>query len=159
MNTEIKPFCGESLSGSDIDQMVALFKQLDSDEIVDYGKLGLRMTEVEDFYFADKIENDVGFIAVCNGKIVGMVSNVDADEYENAMYVSRLVVDNNYRGNGIGRQLIERAVKNNNARGKRTMLNVSARNDAALALYKSIGFVIHSQTMVSTDDQTKRNNT
>ena len=149
MKIEIKPFHGDALTKEDLDQMVALFRRLDNDEIADYGNIGLKMEEVGDFYLADKIEEDSGYIAVCDGKIVGMVSNVEADEYENAMFLSRLVVDKNYRRKGIGRRLMERAMKNNDARGKRTMLNVSVRNDAALSLYKSLGFVAHSQTMVS----------
>ena len=149
MKIEIKPFHGDALTKEDLDQMVSLFRQLDNDEIADYGSIGLKMEEVGDFYLADKIEEDSGFIAMCDGKIVGMVSNVEADEYENAMFLSRLVVDTNCRRKGIGRMLMERAMKNNDARGKRTMLNVSVRNDAAFALYKSLGFVVHSQTMVS----------
>ena len=149
MKIEIKQFHGYALTKEDHDQMVSLFRQLDNDEIADYGNIGLKIEEVGDFYLADKIEEDSGFIAMCDGKIVGMVSNVEADEYENAMFLSRLVVDTNCRRKGIGRRLMERAMKNNDARGKRTMLNVSVRNDAALSLYKSLGFVVHSQTMVS----------
>ena len=149
MKIEIKPFHGEELTKEDLDQMVALFRQLDNDEIADYAKIGLQMEEVGDFYLADKIEEDSGFIAMCDGKIVGMVSNVEAAGYENAMYLSRLVVDTNCRRKGIGRRLMERAMNNNNARGKRTILNASVRNYAALSLYKSLGFAVHSQTMVS----------
>lgn len=149
MKIEIKPFHGEALTKEDLDQMVALFRQLDNDEIADYAKIGLQMKEVGDFYLANKIEEDSGFIAMCDGKIVGMVSNVEVAECENAMFLSRLVVDTNCRRKGIGRRLMERAMNNNNALGKRTMLNASVRNDAALSLYKSLGFVVHSQTMVS----------
>lgn len=130
-------------------EMVALFRQLDNDEILDYGHIGLKMTEVRDSYFEEKIGDDEGFVAWCDGKIVGMVSNLKADEYENAMFLSRLVVDNSYRGFGIGRKLMETALKINNARGDLTMLNVSVRNKAAMSLYKSLGFAVHSQTMVS----------
>ena len=149
MKIEIKPFHGDALTKEDLAQMVALFRQLDNDEIADYANIGLEMEEVGDSYLAGKIEEDSGFIAVCDGKIVGMVSNVEADEYENAMFLRRLVVDTNFSRKGIGRRLMERAMKNNDARGKRTMLNVSVRNDSALSLYKSLGFFVHSQTMVS----------
>lgn len=131
-------------------ELVALFRQLDNEEIDDYKLLGLKMTTVDDSYFENKLESDEGFIAVCDGKIVGMLSNVEADEYENAMYLSRFVVDKDYRKRGIGRKLLDKAVKSNNSRGKKTMLNVSARNIAALLLYKSAGFVEHSHTMIST---------
>ena len=146
----IRPFRGDSLTAKVRDQMVGLFRLLDNDEMKDYAKLGLHMTECGDFYLADIIEDDEGFIAMYEGRGVGMVSNVNADEYDNAKLLSKLVVDPIHRRKGIGRRLMEHAIRENRKHGNETMLNVSARNEAALALYKSLGFVLHSQTMVTT---------
>ena len=147
----IRPFRGESLSEDLKKQMVALFRQLDNEEIADYSKFGLKMADADDQYLGDMISLDSGFIAVNEAnRVIGMVSNVTIKECENAMYLSKLVVDPLYRRKGIGRMLMEHAIQENYKNGNETMLNVSVSNGAAISLYKSLGFVLHSQTMVTT---------
>lgn len=147
MDFEISHFYGDSISQEEKSQLAALFKELDDEEVVRNGELGMKMTDPEPGYFEEKIGQDGGFVAFHDGKAVGMVSNVPADEYSNVMYVSRLIVTKEFRRNGIGRALMEHVLKFNQARKKRTMLVVSAWNDAASALYDSLGFLTYSRTL------------
>ncbi len=55
--------------------------------------------------------------------------------------VTSLAVSSSARGYGIGRQLMERMMDLANAYETNIKLHVSVFNNAAMALYKSLGFV------------------
>ncbi len=75
------------------------------------------------------------------GKAKQLFGNVSEDEY----YLSRIGVQPDHRGKGIGRQLLNAYIENGLKIGfKRFRLDVSLSNERAVAFYKASGFIIGS---------------
>jgi ribosomal protein S18 acetylase RimI-like enzyme len=67
------------------------------------------------------------------------LSDLSADDWE----VKRVYVLRRYQGAGLGRTLLQRAQHEAQRRGgRRLLLGVYSRNEAALAFYKHVGFTI-----------------
>ena len=80
------------------------------------------------------------------------VSNLfdDKESFAEEWYLDSLVVDNDYRGLGIAKQLITYVCEEARESGKRTVgLNVDQKNKIAYDLYKKIGFQIVGQKVLS----------
>jgi len=68
---------------------------------------------------------------------LGVLPPVGEDEF----YVRALSVDPKYRGQGIGKRLLQKALQDGNAAGfKRVRIDVDASNLTAISLYQSFGF-------------------
>ena len=98
-------------------------------------------------YYASAIEhykNDPRSIyMICNrDEAVGIVElDVKRGEHAGYGWVSLLYLDEEYRGRGLGIQLLGRAIMKYQAMNRKTLrLHVSDDNSAALAFYKKYGF-------------------
>ena len=132
-----------------LSDMVDLWKQLDLVDAEYDGEDGLKMTDVSDDYFRERLLQDSGFLAFADDdSLIGMVSNTDSTCHTNAMYCCRLVVDAEHRHQGVGTALMRAVLDENTARGFKTILGCSIHNQAAISLYTKLGFVLTAQTLV-----------
>ena len=82
-----------------------------------------------------------GFVWVEDGKIVGNVTVQRADKYGNRWQIANVAVASAYRGRGIARRLMERALDHvANADGRWVVLQVYDHNAVARRLYARLGF-------------------
>ncbi len=84
------------------------------------------------------------FVAEVAGKLVGWCDAIPGDASSTAPHVGRLGMGvlKEYRGQGIGRRLIEATIRKAIASGlEKIELTVHALNGPAIALYRGIGFV------------------
>ena len=64
------------------------------------------------------------------------------------MYLSRIAVEPEHRGRGLGRRLVHEVVKAARSEGcPRIRLDVDAENEAALALYDRLGFALRAEAV------------
>ena len=82
-----------------------------------------------------------GFVWVEAGRVIGNVTVQKADSYGNRWQIANVAVDPAYRGRGIARQLVRRALDYAREMGGRwTVLQVRGTNQVALGLYERMGF-------------------
>jgi ribosomal protein S18 acetylase RimI-like enzyme len=95
-------------------------------------------------------------LAEADGRVVGMLGLVVQDdqvfvreEVRQHGHVCDLVVDEAWRGRGIGRRLLAEAERCVRAKGlKRLFIGVLAGNDGAERLYREVGFAAYLTTMM-----------
>jgi len=83
-------------------------------------------------------------VAIDNNHIIGMASLITAMSPTNIFgLIEDVVVDEKYRGKGLGRMLVERLIKQGK-RQKLAQLKLTSKKDrvAANNLYKKLGFVL-----------------
>ena len=132
-----------------LSDMIDLWKQLDQVDAEYDGMDGLKMTDVTDDYFRERLLDDSGFLAFADDdSLIGMVSNTDSTCHTNATYCRRLVVDAAYRHQGVGTALMRAVLDENAARGFKTILGCSIHNQAAISLYTKLGFAVTAQAMI-----------
>lgn len=96
---------------------------------------------LEDTIASDKAGRTITFWAVCGGKIVGSVDVRRGYERDYHVGTIGLMVDQDFRRDGIGRFLLEYIVGQAQKMGIRIVtLTAFADNDKALNLYKKTGF-------------------
>ena len=82
-----------------------------------------------------------GFVWVDRGTVVGNVTVQRADKYATRWQIANVAVAPAYRGRGISRQLVEKALEHaTQAGGQWAVLQVYAGNTVARHLYQSLGF-------------------
>ena len=80
-------------------------------------------------------------VLIKDNKIVGYLSYKIKGEYKKKLDIDQLVIEENYRGQGLGKKLVEQAkviAKENNC--TRIELNCWLFNKNALSMYEHIGF-------------------
>ncbi|MFA0234627.1 MULTISPECIES: N-acetyltransferase [Vibrio] len=82
-------------------------------------------------------------VAKQDSKIAGYALTTTTDQ-QNEFWVLSLAVDQNYRGMGVGRKLMQQVVEQL-PRDARLLLTVDPNNTSARALYASMGFVTIKQ--------------
>jgi predicted GNAT family acetyltransferase len=84
-----------------------------------------------------------GFVWVDGSRVVGNLSLMPSRHADSKLFlIANVAVHPDYRRQGIARALTEAALNEVRLRGRRqTWLQVDVRNPAAIALYKSMGFV------------------
>lgn len=91
-------------------------------------------------------------VARLEDKVVGLISWYLEKEIEYELpfaYISDIVVTSEARGKGIGKKLMEEAIKNVKKTGtKRIHIGVMLKNEVAKRLYNELGFVDYSVEMV-----------
>jgi ribosomal protein S18 acetylase RimI-like enzyme len=104
-----------------------------------------RVEEVDRALFADPegLVIDAGgaiFFALYAGEVVGTCALIR--ESEGVYELSKMGVDENYRGLGAGRKLLDEAIAEYHRRGGRELfLESNSRLDRALGMYERAGFV------------------
>ena len=79
------------------------------------------------------------FVAIADGRLVGIATEHQQDPYGHML---GLIVNERYRGRGVGRALLERLIAWARNEGFAHLnLTVFPHNERALALYRSCGFV------------------
>jgi len=90
-------------------------------------------------------EVDGRIVGAGGGYVIGSMENIECERYG---FIEFLVVDENYRGRGIGRCLLLDLIDRLKAKGVTEIyLEVDPRNKAALSLYRSLGFTVSYLTM------------
>jgi ribosomal protein S18 acetylase RimI-like enzyme len=95
-------------------------------------------------------------VADVDGRVVGFMSLIVQEdqpfvreEVRRHGYVLDLVVDEEWRGQGIGRALLSEAERLTREKGlKRLVIGVVSGNDAAERLYEDCGFKIYAKAML-----------
>jgi ribosomal protein S18 acetylase RimI-like enzyme len=99
------------------------------------GVLNLTTGEFEDFFG--------GFVWVEQGKVVGNVTVQRADKYGSRWQIANVAVAPPYRGRGLSRRLMERALGHIREQGGAwAVLQVYAENHIARSLYERMGFEV-----------------
>ncbi|HXF62148.1 MAG TPA: GNAT family N-acetyltransferase [Caldilineaceae bacterium] len=82
-----------------------------------------------------------GFVWLEDGKIVGNITVQRADKYGNRWQIANVAVAPAYRGRGIARRLMARALEHiEQSDGRWAVLQVYDHNQVARALYATLGF-------------------
>ena len=96
-------------------------------------------------YFEDLIKNEFVIVAIVNEKIIGYLAGTICEKcpYEITQYgeINNMLVDNNYRGQGVGKRLINKFkdyCKSKNINNLKVV--ASAKNTNAIKFYKTQGF-------------------
>lgn len=122
----------------DFDEVYPLFEQLWPNKVLNKDELG------KVFNRGVKSETDELFCAEMNGKIIGfcayaVMNNLWQEGY--ISYVYAMVVDEKYRGKGIGTGLINEAINKSRAKGfKRIELDSGFPREQAHKFYEKLGF-------------------
>jgi len=89
-----------------------------------------------------KSQQEGMFIALEDEKVVGMsFAEMRGQRGQNFGYISSVIVDDDYRGQGIGEHLIQKAIMYLGRRGAKTVrINVRKEAVGAIKLYEKIGF-------------------
>jgi len=84
-----------------------------------------------------------GWVALADNVVVGFVlARLAADELE----ILNLAVLPGYRGNGLGKRLLEKALREGRRQGaRRAYLEVRTSNSRAIAFYKANGFEVRGR--------------
>ena len=110
--------------------------------------------EVLDVYINNFLENGLVFLTVENYRVLGAIlaCPLSFDEYvpsiitqsfqiEKCLYVAEMMVTENSRGNGIGKQLLAAFLENIDVKKHSDVfIRVWDKNTGAVSLYKSVGF-------------------
>jgi ribosomal protein S18 acetylase RimI-like enzyme len=82
-----------------------------------------------------------GYVWLEDGAIVGNITVQRADKFGNRWQIANVAVSPAYRGRGIARMLLQRALEHvDEAQGRWAVLQVYAHNQVARALYNAAGF-------------------
>lgn len=106
----------------------------------------------------EKIENMVEYVKADKAIIVGACSDEDlvgfiwlfksTNQGEQRLHVNQIVIKEEYRNKGIGKQLMTEAEKQAKKNNITTLeLNVIEENRAALSLYESLGYLTEKRLM------------
>jgi GNAT superfamily N-acetyltransferase len=86
----------------------------------------------------------LGYVWIADGTLVGNVSIYPADipaRLGKTWIIANVAVHPDYRGRGIARQLMEKAIETIGTRRERAILQVDSSNTIARGLYERLGFV------------------
>lgn len=82
-----------------------------------------------------------GFVWIEDGKVVGNITVQRGDSYGNRWQIANVAVEPTYRGRGIARQLLQRALQHiEGGHGRWAVLQVYENNLIARNLYEKLGF-------------------
>ena len=132
---------------------IAYFRRL-------FGEPGINLiTEADEYYptvesnsrvirAMNRAENSLFLVAEVEGRIVGILT-LEGSKRRNVRHTAVLgiTVAKEWRGQGVGRRLMIQAIEWARQTGilQRIELHVFARNEIAIALYESLGFVVEGR--------------
>ncbi len=88
------------------------------------------------YYIVNRLYPDISFVALVQGKVIGFV--VAFSNALNQIWLHQLAVDVNYRGNGIGKELIRKL--ESASVGNKINFSVKKTNTSAISLYEKLGY-------------------
>jgi GNAT superfamily N-acetyltransferase len=145
---------------ADRDAVVALIRALNIYEAAITGDRLVSQAAAEAYYagLIDRIARQDGrLLAAAAGRsvvgILGLIVQEDQvfvrEEVRRHGYVSDLVVDETWRGRGVGRLLLGEAERLTREKGlNRLVIGVMAGNDGAERLYAELGFAVYAKAMM-----------
>ena len=112
----------------------------DLDRVCELESLSFSMPwKKEDFEELISADESTYLVIAADGKVVG-TAGYTFNGFEG--YVNNVVIDEEFRGNGLGKKLMEALIADGIGKGiKEYTLEVRVSNDAANRLYESLGFV------------------
>lgn len=140
--------------GDIVEWKIKDFKYLSVEEL--YGILKLR-NEVfvveEEYIYNDLDEKDINafhLYCVDNNKVIVALRILKKESEEKGIYIGRIVVDKSYRGLGLGKQSIKKAMKFIEYRYGREAIKVSTQLQTK-DFYRSLGFKEISDSYLEQD--------
>lgn len=93
---------------------------------------------------ASKFENNANFFGIfLDEEVVGYIAFYSNDLINKTSYISQIVVDNNYRNNGLGNILLKKCINISKASNMKYIeLMVYKNNESAIRFYKKNNFNI-----------------
>lgn len=130
-----------------MDVFIRLALMDDADAVASLSdQLGYTTSPDEMLIRLEKVLNsaaDCVFVAICNGKVAGWIHGFQAFRVESEPFVEigGLVIDDHYRGNGLGKLLAEELCKWSITRNCKTIrVRSNIKRKEAHSFYKKIGF-------------------
>jgi ribosomal protein S18 acetylase RimI-like enzyme len=145
---------------SDRDALVRLIRTLNVYEAAITGDRLVTQAAAETYYAAliERVAKQEGRVLVAESDrraigMLGLIVQEDQvfvrEDVRRHGYVCDLVVDEAWRGTGIGRLLMAEAERHTREKGlKRLVIGVMAGNDVAERLYGELGFSIYAKAMM-----------
>ena len=88
--------------------------------------------------FEEKVRNRQGYVCVLDGKVIGILRfNLF---WDNIPFCTMLLIDDAYRGNGYGRQLMERWEQDMRSAGCGMVMTSTQVNEEAQHFYRRLGY-------------------
>lgn len=115
-------------------QLYGFFQEIDND----FSPSLSSKVDIEEYTI--KILNNAELIADVDHELRGLVVLYCNDVLKKKAYIPLCGVRKDYRGNGIARNLMIRAIETARIRGMK-VLGIHSNNEIALNLYKSLGFI------------------
>lgn len=98
--------------------------------------------QFEDIFLSDWLENPKLFGAVENGKVFGYLE-LSHEQWNNRMRIANIAVEEDYRGQGIGKALMEKAYSvASEEKARMIILETQSCNYKAISFYKSCGYSV-----------------
>jgi len=98
--------------------------------------------QFEDILLSDWLENPMLFGAIEDGMIVGYLE-LSHEQWNNRMRISNILIEEAYRGHGIGKALMEKAYSTAvEKKARMLILETQACNYNAISFYRSCGLSI-----------------
>src|SRR5215207_1836663 len=147
-------------TAADRDALVDLIQALNTYEAAITGDRLVTRAAAEGYYIGliERVAKQEGRIIVAKGdrRVVGMLGLIVQEDQvfvredvRRHGYVCDLVVDEAWRGKGIGRLLMAEAERHTREKGlKRLVIGVMAGNDGAERLYGELGFSVYAKAMM-----------
>ena len=88
------------------------------------------------------------FVAKSHGKIIGFVNTMNWLGRRGLPYINYVCVDMNYRGNGVGKRLLEFMLETLKEKYSEVYLKVSFRKKNTLSFYEKFGFELIEQSFL-----------
>lgn len=102
----------------------------------------VREKQFEDIFLSDWLENPKLFGAIENGKVLGYLE-LSHEQWNNRMRIANIAVEEDYRGKGIGKALMEKAYSvAYEEKARMLILETQSCNHKAISFYKSCGYSV-----------------
>jgi GNAT superfamily N-acetyltransferase len=147
-------------ASADRDALVDLIRTLNVYEAAITGDRLVTQAAAERYYFGliERVAKQEGrlLVAEADRRVIGMLGLIVQEDQvfvredvRRHGYVCDLVVDEAWRGKGIGRLLLAEAERCTREKGvKRLVIGVMAGNDGAERLYAELGFSVYAKAMM-----------
>jgi ribosomal protein S18 acetylase RimI-like enzyme len=145
---------------ADRDAIIDLIRALNTYEAAITGDRLVTWAATESYYvgLVERAARQEGriMVAEADGRVVGMLGFIVQEDQvfvredvRRHGYVCDLVVDQHWRGKGIGRLLLTQAERCTREKGlKRLVIGVMEGNDSAERLYAELGFSVYAKAMM-----------